>query len=70
MATPAEIQAQIDALEERITAFAGIRGTAFSDQSTTFSIDDAHKELARLRAKLANAQSQSTTRYATTSKGC
>lgn len=70
MASAADIQAQIDALEARIASFAGVRGVAFSDQSTSFSIDDAHKELARLQAALASANSTSRTRYATTSKGC
>lgn len=69
MATPAEIQALITALEAKIATFAGIRGHAFSDQSTQFSIDDAHKELARLQGLLATANRGSTTRYAATSKG-
>jgi hypothetical protein len=69
MATASEIQALITALEARIAAFAGVRGQQFSDQSTTFSLDDAHKELSRLRSLLQTLTIGSTTRYAATSKG-
>lgn len=69
MATAADIQSQIDALELRIASFAGVRGIAFSDQSTQFSIDDAHKELARLKGLLVVANAAPRTRYAATSKG-
>lgn len=67
--TASQIQTQIDALEARIATFAGVRGQAFSDQSVQYSIDDAHKELARLQQLLAAAQRGSSTRYAATSKG-
>lgn len=67
--TAAEIQALITALEAKIATFAGVRQVTFSDQSTSFSLDDAHKELARLQALLALANRNSTTRYASTSKG-
>jgi hypothetical protein len=70
VASPAAIQAKIDALEAKVAQFAGIRGTAFGDQSTQFSIDDAHKELARLRGELATAASTSRVRYIATDKGC
>ena len=68
-ATAAEIQARIDALETRIAGFAGIKGTTFADQSTSFDYDGAVKELSRLRQALVAAGSSSTTRYAATSKG-
>lgn len=67
--TAAEIQAKIDALNAKIETFAGIRSTSFSDQSTTFSLQDAHEELARLQQLLAVAQRGGSTRYAVTSKG-
>lgn len=67
--TASEIQAKIDAIEQQLADFAGIRGTAFSDQSIQFSVDDAHKELARLKALLAGANRRPTSRLAATSKG-
>ena len=67
--TAAEIQALITALETRIATFAGVRSNAFADQSTSYSLDDAHKELARLRGLRATANTGSSTRYASTSKG-
>jgi len=67
--TQSEILASIAAVEARIASFAGVRSNTFSDQSVTFSLDDAHKELARLRGLLTAASGGSTTRYAATSKG-
>jgi hypothetical protein len=69
MPTAAEIQTRIDNLEAQIAAFAGIKATSFGDQTTTFDLDGAHKELARLRAQLAQAESTPTTRFAAFSKG-
>jgi hypothetical protein len=68
--TPAAIQASIDALEAKIAQFAGVRSSRFSDQATEFSLDDAHKELARLRGELAAAASSPRIRYVATDKGC
>ena len=68
--TAAEIQAQITIIEARIATFAGVRSNSFADQQIVYSMEDAHKELARLRSLLATASSGSTTRYAATSKGC
>lgn len=70
MATASEIQAQITTLEAKIAKFAGVRSTAFSDQSTTFSLEDAYKELSRLQNQLAAVRGTSRTRYVATSKGC
>lgn len=67
--TAAEIAAAIAALETRIASFAGIRGTSFGDQSTSFDYEGAVKELSRLRQALATAAGTPTTRYAATSKG-
>ena len=70
MPTESEIQALITALELRIASFAGVRSNTFSDQSMTFSLEDAHRELARLRGLLlVSTNGGSTTRYAATSKG-
>jgi hypothetical protein len=70
VATPAEIQAQIDAIEARLSKFAGVRSSRFGDQATEFSLEDAHKELARLRGELAAASTASRVRYIATDKGC
>ncbi len=67
--TESQILTLITSLEARIATFAGVRSNTFSDQSVTFSLDDAHKELARLRGLLTAASGGSTTRYAATSKG-
>lgn len=69
MPTAAEIQARIDALEAQVAAFAGIKATSFGDQTTTFDLEGAHKELARLRQQLAQAEGSNTTRYGAFSKG-
>lgn len=67
--TEAELQSKIDALNARIATFAGVRNQTFQDQGTTFSLDDAHKELARLEQLLSQARRNSTTRYAASRKG-
>ena len=59
-------QADIDALRLKIQSFAGIRSTAFGDQSTQFSIDDAMKLLERMEREVNGTQR---TRYAVVSKG-
>lgn len=71
MASAADIQARITALEQRLAASAGVRGTMIGDQSTTFDYEGGVKELARLRHELAQVASAtgSTTRYVATSKG-
>jgi hypothetical protein len=68
----AEIQAKIDALEARLTSLSGVTEATFADQTTKFSVEDAHKELARLNQLLTGAATGtgSSTRYAVTSKGC
>lgn len=70
MASASEIQTLITALEAKIAKFAGVRATAFGDQSTQFSLEDAHKELARLRGELAAASAASRVRYVAHDKGC
>jgi hypothetical protein len=63
-------QTQIDELKARIAAFAGIKGTAFADQSTTFDLGEARKLLADMEREVSNTVGGSRTRYAATSKGC
>jgi len=70
VASAAEIQVKIDELEARIASFAGVRSTQFADQATQFSLEDAHRELARLQQQLSQATRGSSTRYAATRKGC
>lgn len=70
MASESEIRAKIAALEANIAKFAGVRATAFADQQMTFSLDDAHKELARLRGELAAVSSTPRVRYIAHDKGC
>lgn len=70
MATPAAIQAAIDALEAKVAKFAGVRRSRFDNQETEFSLDDAHKELGRLRGELAAASTASRIRFVATDKGC
>lgn len=71
MATAAEIATRIAELEDRMGAFAGVKATTIGDQSTTFDLEGAQKELARLRNELALLQSTtgSRTRYAVVNKG-
>jgi hypothetical protein len=66
---PTDLQVKIDALEARIAAFAGVRGTAIGDQSATFDYDAAVRELTRLKQLQTVAASGSTTRFAAFSKG-
>jgi hypothetical protein len=71
MATSAQLTDRIEALETRIATFAGVKASAFGDQSTTFDLEGAQAELARLRNELAltTATSGTRTRYAAFSKG-
>lgn len=69
MPSLATLQAQLTELLERRHATAGIRNTAFSDQSTTFDGDDLDKRIAQLESQIAAATGRSTTRYVATSKG-
>lgn len=68
--TAAEITTRIAALEARIAVFAGVSEHRFSDQSTRYDLDAAHKELARLKELLSLTEnSTGRTRYAVVSKG-
>ncbi len=68
--TAAELQAKIDAIDERLATTAGIRASTFGDQSVTFDYDALVKERARLAAALKQISSAgTTTRYAATRKG-
>jgi uncharacterized coiled-coil protein SlyX len=71
MATSAQLSERIEALETRIAIFAGVSATSLGDQSTSFDLDGAQKELARLRNELAlvTASSGTRTRYAAYDKG-
>ena len=62
-------QADIDELRAKIKSFAGVRGTSFGDQSTTFDLEGALKLLALMEQEVAAAAGRSTTRYVATSKG-
>lgn len=62
-------QADIDALRARIQAFAGVKNTQFSDQSTTFDLDDALKLLALMEREVNACGGRSRTRYGAFSKG-
>lgn len=65
MATAAEIQARIDAIDAALADVAVVKSTAFSDQSTVFrDLDEIAKERARLVAQLAVSQGTQRTRYA------
>jgi len=69
-ATAAQITTRITELEERIAAFSGVKSTSFGDQSTTFDMEGALRDLARLRTELATATAtDGRYRLAATSKG-
>jgi hypothetical protein len=70
MATSAQLAARIEELEDRIATFAGVKSTAIGDQSTSFDLEGATSELARLRTQYANATSTAGRyRVATVNKG-
>lgn len=60
-------QADIDALRERITRFAGVSSTQFADQKTDFDMQAARDLLAEMERQV-NGQA-TRTRKAATSKG-
>lgn len=63
-------QADVDALELKIKTFAGIRQTAFDNQSTSFDLEGAKVLLSEMRAQVAaTAGSPTHVRYAAFSKG-
>jgi hypothetical protein len=65
MATAAEIQARIDAIDAALADVSVVKATSFSDQSTTFrDLGEIAEERARLVAQLAVAAGTSRTRYA------
>lgn len=68
--TQAQIQEQLTTLYARRAASAGVRNTTFSDQSTTFDNEGLEKIIASLEQQLAAFTRGSSTRYASTSKGC
>lgn len=59
-------QSDIDALRAKIQSFAGVRSTAFGDQSTVFSMDDALRLLERMEREV---NGTTRTRYAVVNKG-
>lgn len=59
-------QAYLDELKARRRTIAGVRSTAFSDQSTTFDHDALDKEIARVEGALYPLPR---IRYAVTDKG-
>jgi hypothetical protein len=63
-------QAYLDSLYVKRAALVGLRGNAFSDQSTQWDLESLDREIARVERVLATAARGSTTRYAATSKGC
>lgn len=68
--TQAEQEAELAELYERRRLTAGLKGAAFSDQSTTFDNEALDRRIASLEASLAAITRGSSTRYAATSKGC
>lgn len=62
----ADTQAYLDTLTAKRAAIAGVKRTAFSDQSTEFDMDGLNREIERVTRVLAGTSS---TRYATTTKG-
>ena len=71
MATAAQLTTRIASLEERIATIAGVDSTSIGDQSTSFDLEGAQRQLALWRAELAQLQSTtgSRTRYAAFDKG-
>lgn len=65
-----DTQEYLDSLYAKRAAMVGVKSTAFSDQSTTFALDELNAEIARVERVLRVARTGSTTRYAATSKGC
>lgn len=64
--TPSEIQAQIDALEEKMAAVGHIRSDSFADRQQTFrDLSEMREQIAYWKRMLAGSR----TRYAATSKG-
>jgi hypothetical protein len=65
----ADDQAYLDELRARRRTIAGVRSTAFSDQSTTFDQEALDREIARVEAELAGDLGRPRMRFAVTNKG-
>lgn len=69
MPTLTELEEELAELQARRRATAGIRATAYGDQSTQFDGEDLDRRIAQLSGQIRTLTSGSTTRYAAVSKG-
>jgi len=67
--TLSDLQAELETLRARRTKIAGIRSTAFSDQSTAFDHESLDRRIADIEQQIARLSGATSTRYAASRKG-